>query len=72
LTRRVFYRCVLYEDLDTDQVPTDKAKSIANRLDNIGISAFEIVYGEEPVPTRSEQEAAELGSGEGQIQAQGD
>jgi len=68
LTRRVFYRCVLYEDLDSDKVPTDKAKSIANRLDNIGISAFEIVYGEEPVPTQSEQEAAELATQQGEGQ----
>lgn len=41
---RVYYNCVLYEDIDEKEVPTDKAKLIANRLDNIGISKFEIIY----------------------------
>lgn len=41
---RVYYNCVLYEDIDEKEVPVDKAKIIANRLDNIGISKFEIIY----------------------------
>ncbi len=41
---RVYYRCVLYEDITEKEVPTDKAKLIANKLDNIGISRFEIIY----------------------------
>ena len=47
---RVYYQCVLYEDIDEDKVPTDKAKSIANRLDTIGISKFNIIYELEPEP----------------------
>ncbi len=47
---RVYYRCVLYEDLDTDQVPMDKCKIIANKLDNIGISKFDIIYEIPPEP----------------------
>lgn len=41
---------MLYEDIDSKEVPTDKAKSIANRLDTIGISKFEIIYTVEPEP----------------------
>jgi hypothetical protein len=51
---RVYYRCVLYEDIDTDQVPVDKAKIIANKLDNIGISKFEIIYEIPPEPLQDE------------------
>ena len=47
---RVYYNCVLYEDIDEKEVPTDKAKIIANRLDNIGISKFEIIYVLPPEP----------------------
>ena len=53
---RVYYRCVLYEDIDTDQVPVDKAKIIANKLDNIGISKFDIIYEIPPEPLQDEQE----------------
>lgn len=45
---RVYYRCVLYEDIDTNEVPTDKAKIIANKLDTIGISKFDIIYQVDP------------------------
>ena len=45
---RVYYRCVLYEDIDTLEVPVDKAKIIANKLDNIGISKFDIIYQVDP------------------------
>lgn len=51
---RVYYRCVLYEDIDTDQVPVDKAKIIANKLDNIGISKFDIIYEIPPEPLQDE------------------
>jgi len=55
---RVYYRCVLYEDIDTTEVPVDKAKIIANKLDNIGISKFEIIYEipPEPLPEEVTQE----------------
>jgi len=51
---RVYYRCVLYEDIDTTNVPVDKAKIIANKLDNIGISKFEIIYEIPPEPLPEE------------------
>lgn len=51
---RVYYRCVLYEDIDTNDVPVDKAKLIANKLDNIGISKFEIIYEIPPEPLPEE------------------
>ena len=41
---RVYYNCVLYEDIDEKEVPTDKAKIIAGRLSDIGIAKFEIIY----------------------------
>jgi hypothetical protein len=55
---RVYYRCVLYEDIDSNNVPVDKAKIIANKLDNIGISKFEIIYevAPEPLPEEEPQE----------------
>jgi len=53
---RVYYNCVLYEDIDEKEVPTDKAKLIANRLDNIGISKFEIIYVLPPEPPANEPE----------------
>ncbi|NIS94952.1 MAG: hypothetical protein GTN97_03380 [Nitrosopumilaceae archaeon] len=52
---RVYYRCVLYEDIDTTEVPVDKAKMIANKLDDIGISKFDIIYEVPPVPAGGEQ-----------------
>ena len=52
---RVYYQCVLYEDLDTDQVPTDKCKLIASKLDNIGISKFNIIYEIPPEPLPEEE-----------------
>ena len=47
---RVYYRCVLYEDIDTTEVPVDKSKIIMNKLDNIGVSKFEIIYEIPPEP----------------------
>ena len=52
---RVYYQCVLYEDIDGTEVPVDKAKIIANKLDNIGISKFNIIYEQQPVPLEEEQ-----------------
>jgi len=52
---RIYYRCVLYEDIDTTEVPVDKAKLIANKLDNIGISKFEIIYEIPPEPLPEEE-----------------
>lgn len=54
---RIYYKCVLYEDIDELEVPTDKAKLIANKLDNIGISKFEMVYVLPPEPPANETEA---------------
>ena len=51
---RVYYQCVLYEDIDSKEVPVDKAKIIANKLDNIGISKFNIVYELPPEPLPEE------------------
>ena len=45
---RVYYKCTLYEDLDTDSIPVDKAKMIANKLDDIGIANFEIIIPQDP------------------------
>ncbi len=56
---RVYYQCVLYEDLDTNEVPVDKCKLIANKLDGIGISKFNIIYEQQPILTPEEQEAQE-------------
>lgn len=53
---RVYYRCVLYEDIDTTEVPVDKAKIIMNKLDNIGVSKFEIIYEIPPEPLDEEPE----------------
>ena len=53
---RFYYYCTLYEDLDKDQVPTDKAKIIATKLDGIGIAEFKIVRELEPIPSRQEQQ----------------
>jgi len=52
---RVYYQCVLYEDIDSDQVPTDKCKLIASKLDNIGISKFNIIYEIPPEPLPEEE-----------------
>ena len=52
---RVYYSCTLYEDLDSDIVPTDKAKIIANKLDDIGIAKFEIVIQQEPEPPANQR-----------------
>ena len=54
---RIYYKCVLYEDIDELEVPTDKAKLIANKLDNIGISKFEMVYVLPPEPPANEPDA---------------
>ncbi len=51
---RVYYRCVLYEDIDSTEVPVDKCKLIAGKLDNIGISKFEIIYEIPPEPLEEE------------------
>ena len=56
---RIYYKCVLYEDIDETEVPTDKAKLIANKLDNIGISKFEMVYVLPPEPPANEPEEVE-------------
>jgi len=53
---RVYYRCVLYEDIDSIEVPVDKCKLIASKLDNIGISKFEIIYEIPPEPLEEEPE----------------
>ncbi len=53
---RVYYQCVLYEDIDGTEVPVDKAKLIANKLDGIGISKFNIIYEQQPILTTEEQE----------------
>lgn len=53
---RFYYYCTLYEDLDTDLVPTDKARIIATKLDNIGIAEFKIVRELPPIPSQQEQE----------------
>ena len=47
---------MLYEDIDGTEVPVDKAKIIANKLDNIGISKFNIIYEQQPVPLEEEVE----------------
>jgi hypothetical protein len=44
---RVYYSCTLYEDLDSDIVPTDKAKIIAK---------FEIVIQQDPQPPANQYE----------------
>lgn len=53
---RVYYKCTLYEDIDGDSVPVDKARLITNKLDNIGIATFEIVIPQDPVPEPQEEE----------------
>ena len=54
---RVYYQCVLYEDIEEKEVPTDKAKLIANKLDNIGIAKFNMVYELPPEPPADQPEA---------------
>jgi len=52
---RVYYSCTLYEDIDGDTVPVDKARIIANKLDDIGIAKFEIIIQQEPQPPANQQ-----------------
>ena len=56
---RVYYQCVLYEDIEEKEVPTDKAKIIANKLDNIGIAKFNMVYELPPELPAEQAESAE-------------
>jgi hypothetical protein len=51
---RVYYQCTLYEDIDGNAVPTDKAKMIATKLDDIGIAKFEIIIPQDPEPPANE------------------
>lgn len=52
---RVYYQCVLYEDIDTKEVPVDKCKIIAGKLDGIGISKFNIIYEIPPEPLAEDE-----------------
>ena len=52
---RVYYTCTLYEDIEGDTVPVDKARMIANKLDDIGIAKFEIVIQQDPQPPANQR-----------------
>ena len=49
----------MYEDIDSTEVPVDKAKLIANKLDGIGISKFNIIYEQQPIMTAEEEAQAQ-------------
>ena len=53
---RVYYKCTLYEDLDTTTIPVGKAKDIAIKLDGIGIATFEIIIPEQGQPPEPQPE----------------
>jgi len=52
---RVYYKCTLYEDIDGNEIPVEKARSIANKLDGIGIAVFEIVIPQQAQEPQYEQ-----------------
>jgi len=63
-TMRVYYKCTLYEDIEDNSIPTDKAYQLAGKLDGIGIADFQIIIPEQgQQPQRQMQEQPEQEQG---------
>lgn len=60
---RVYYKCTLYEDIDDNSIPVDKALQIANKLDGIGIADFQIIIPEQGQPPQPQREPSQQEQG---------